>query len=90
MSGPRGVHLLAADEALAVDYRPGGYLPLCGEPIDTSDLTSARCPEECDCEITYCPGCVDVAMTRNWEAGVAVSCPPGITGVTDSRPGASR
>jgi hypothetical protein len=55
MSGPRGVHLLAADEALAVDYRPGGYLPLCGEPIDTSDLTSARCPKECDCEITYCP-----------------------------------
>jgi hypothetical protein len=85
MNTPRSVHLLAADEALAGDYWPGGYLPLCGEPIEAASLPGARCPEECDCEVTYCPGCVDVAMKRNWEAGVAVYCPPGITVVTGAR-----
>jgi hypothetical protein len=90
MSAPRSVHLLAADEVLAEDYRPGGYLPLCGEPIDAASLPEACCPDECDCEITYCPGCVDVAMKRNWEAGVAVGCPPGTTVTTDSPPGACR
>jgi hypothetical protein len=78
MNAPRRVHLLSADDALAEGYRFGGYLTLCGEPIDTSDLPSARCPDECDCE----PRCLDVAMQRNWEAGVALGCPPGITVVT--------
>jgi hypothetical protein len=50
MNAPRRVHLLSADDALAEGYRFGGYLTLCGEPIDTSDLPSARCPDECDCE----------------------------------------
>jgi hypothetical protein len=90
VSAPQSVHLLAADEALAEDYRSGGYITLCGEPIGESGLPEARCPEGCDCEITYCPGCVDVAMTRNWEAGVAVGCPPGTTATTDSQPGACR
>jgi len=85
MSAPRRVHLLSADEALAEGYRHGGYLALCGEPIDTSSLANARCPDECGCEITYCPGCLDVATERNWEAGVDVGCPPGITVVTGTR-----
>jgi hypothetical protein len=62
---PRCTHLLAADEALAEDYRPGGYLTLCGEVIDTLSLPSARCPDECDCELTYCPGCLDVATNAH-------------------------
>ncbi|MGH3821740.1 MAG: hypothetical protein ACRDRA_02680 [Pseudonocardiaceae bacterium] len=73
MSAPRRVHLLSTDEALAEGYRPWGYLALCGEPIDTSSLPSARCPDECDCEVTYCPGCLDVATERNGEAGVEVA-----------------
>jgi hypothetical protein len=48
MSTPRCVHLLSADEVLAKGYRPGGYLALCGEPIDASDLPGACCPEECE------------------------------------------
>jgi hypothetical protein len=83
MNIPQNVHLLAADEALAEEYRPRGYLALCEEPIGESGLPDARCPDECDCEITYCPGCVDVAMKRNWEAGVAVCCPPGSPGANE-------
>jgi hypothetical protein len=82
MSTPRSVHLLCAGEALAEGYRYGGYLALCGEPIGASGLPGARCPNECDCEVTYCPRCLDAATQRNWEAGVDVSCPPGITVVT--------
>lgn len=58
--------------------------------IDAASLPSARCPDECDCQITYCSGCLDVATQRNWEAGIAVSCPPGITGVTGSQPEAGQ
>jgi hypothetical protein len=86
VSTPRCVHLLCAGEALAEGYRPGGFLVLCGELIGTSSLSGARCPQECECEVTYCPGCLDVATQRNWEAGIAVSCPPAITVVTGVRP----
>jgi hypothetical protein len=86
MSAPRQVHLLSADEAQAEGYRHGGPLALCGEPLGTPDLPSASCPDECYCELTYCPGCLDVATRRNWEAGLEVGCPPGITVATGSRP----
>jgi hypothetical protein len=84
VSAPQSVHLLCAGEALAESYRLGGYLALCGEPIGASGLPGARCPDECDCEVIYCPRCLDVATERNWEAGVAVGCPPGITVMTNS------
>jgi hypothetical protein len=77
MSAPRQVHLLCADEALAEGYRHGGPLALCGEPLGTSDLPSASCPDECYCELTYCPGCLDVATRHNWEAGLEVALHPG-------------
>jgi hypothetical protein len=83
VSAPRGAHLLSADEALAEGYRPGGYLALCGEPIDAP---GASYPEECECEVTYYPACLHTATERNWEAGVEVGCPPGIIVVTGSRP----
>lgn len=88
MSAPRRVHLISADEALAEGYRPGGYLTLCGEPIDASGLPDASCPEEW--EVTYCLGCLDAATERNGEAGVGVGCPPGITVVMGSRPGGTQ
>ncbi|MGH3823489.1 MAG: hypothetical protein ACRDRA_11770 [Pseudonocardiaceae bacterium] len=78
MSGLRRVHLLCADEALAEGYRPGVYLAVCGEVIGGLSLPSARCPDECDCEIAYCPACLRAATERNWDAGVDVDCPPGI------------
>jgi len=90
VSAPRQLHLISADEALAQGYRPGGYLALCGDSIDAAALPGARCPDECDCEVTYCLGCLDAATERNWAAGVNVRCPPGITVVTGTRPGTRR
>ncbi len=65
MSAPQGVHLLCAGEALARGYRHGGYLALCDEPIAAPDLPDAGCHDDCDCEVTYCLGCLGAAMKRN-------------------------
>lgn len=70
MSAPRCVHLISADVVLAEGYWPGGHLALCGEPIDTSNLPSTRCPDECECEVTYCPGCLHAATERIGEPTV--------------------
>ncbi len=69
MSAPRGVHLLCAGEALTEGYRHGGHLALCGEPIGAPGLPDVSCPDECDCEVTYCLGCLDAANKRHGEAG---------------------
>ena len=90
MSAPRRLHLLSTDEVLGEGYRPGGYLAACGEPVDTSSEPSANCPDECECEVTYCLGCLDAATKRNREARLEVGCPPGITVVTGIRPGVHR
>jgi hypothetical protein len=90
MSAPRQVHLLSADEALAEEYRHRGYVAVCGEPIDAPGLPDASCPDECECEVTYCPACLHTATERNWKAGLDVDCPPGITVVTGTRPGIRR
>ncbi|MCA1703093.1 MAG: hypothetical protein LC808_07415 [Actinobacteria bacterium] len=91
MSTPRCTHLLCADEVLSEGYRyRGTYIAVCGEPIEASSLLITSCPDECDCEVAYCPGCLDAVNKRTWEAGVDVGCPPGITVVTGSRPGTRR
>jgi hypothetical protein len=85
VSTPRCAHLLCAGEALAEGYRHGGYLALCGEPIGASGLLGGSCPDECGCEIGYCPACLHAATERNWAAGLDVGCPPEITVVTGTR-----
>lgn len=64
------VHLLAADGLLAetVRHPPREYFTLCAQVITDSDLPHATCPnEECDCELRYCPACIEHAAGWNAE-----------------------
>ena len=78
VSTPRCPHLLCADEVLSEGYRyRGTYIAVGGEPIAASSRWITSCPDECDCEVTYCPGCLDAVKKRNGDASLDVDCPPG-------------
>jgi hypothetical protein len=51
------LHLLVADDALVGEIG-GTYLAVCGELVPASTLPPSSCPEDCDCDVLYCPECV--------------------------------
>ena len=64
------VHLLAADDLLveAGMHPPRDYLTLCAQVMTDLDLPHATCPDdECDCELRYCPMCIQHALGWNAE-----------------------
>ncbi|MGB6162788.1 MAG: hypothetical protein WCF33_00470 [Pseudonocardiaceae bacterium] len=64
------VHLLAADGLLAEEdsYLPREYFTLCAQVLTGRDLPHATCPnDECDCELRYCPSCIQHAIEWNAE-----------------------
>ncbi|MBV9139656.1 MAG: hypothetical protein JO115_01815 [Pseudonocardiales bacterium] len=98
------VHLLAADGLLAetVRHPPREYFTLCAQVITDSDLPHAGCPdEECNCELRYCPACIQNAAGWNaeieeemqalgWTARVRfdgeIDAPAGVTVRRDASP----
>jgi transcriptional regulator with XRE-family HTH domain len=49
-------------------YPPRQYVTLCGQVITDMDLPHATCPDdECDCELRYCPTCLQYATGWNAE-----------------------
>lgn len=78
------VHLLAADGLLTEPclYRPREYFTVCGQVITNMDLPHAFCPnDECDCELRYCPTCIQYATRWNAELGEEMPAPRGTMGV---------
>jgi hypothetical protein len=68
---PWGVlHLLVADDALAGGIG-GTHVAVCGELVSLSRLPPSSCPEDCDCDVLYCPECVRAVAQCNAEAGQA-------------------
>lgn len=63
------VHLLAADGLLSEEsfHSLRVYLTLCGVAMTDLELPHATCPEECDCELYYCPQCIRWATGWNAE-----------------------
>jgi hypothetical protein len=64
------VHLLAADGLLAVagTHPPREYFTLCAQVMTDLDLPHATCPDDgCDCELRYCPTCIQHAIGWNAE-----------------------
>ncbi len=70
------VHLLAADDLLTERYRGRAYyFTMCGQVITDAQLPHATCEgDECDCEVRYCPDCIDHA-TR-WNAEIDADAAP--------------
>ncbi|MBV9012720.1 MAG: hypothetical protein JO272_11845 [Pseudonocardiales bacterium] len=72
------VHLLAADGLLAEPclYPPREYFTVCGQVITDMDLPHTTCPDdECDCELRYCPTCLQEAITWNAELESEMQAP---------------
>jgi hypothetical protein len=66
------IHLLAADDLLTEPClsQPREYFTACGQVITDWDLPHAFCPDnECDCELRYCPKCIQDATRWNAELG---------------------